>query len=198
MNNASLISRYGEAVTVDGVATKAYFEDSKKSIYMQSSQSKSSALHTAFDVEVIHTVKEIGVNSVLVLKGQNFGVIETMPVYTHGKLSYVETVAFKDDFINDITIKQQSLHLKGVNLPNVSIATPITAKARIKTVKSYEHLQLALRVDKVPTHTIVLKYITGITVTDLIEWGARKFEVLSIENINEKNTLLIIDCIEVL
>lgn len=192
MNNAYLINKYGEPITVDTVATKAYFEDSKKSIYLKDT------VFTSFDVEVVHTIGAIGLNSVLVLKGENFGVLETMPVYTGGILSYVETVAFKDDFTNDITIKKQSLHKTGVNLPNVSAVPTITAKARIKTAEAFKHLQFSLQGAKVPSHIFVLKYITGIASGDLIEWGARSFEVLTIENVNERNTLLVISCIEVL
>lgn len=199
MNNAYLINKYGEPITVDTVVTKAYFEDSKKSIYLKDT------VFTSFDVEVVHTIGAIGINSVLVLKGENFGVLETMPVYTGGALSYVETVAFKDDFTNDITIKKQSLHKTGVNLPNVSEVPTITAKARIKTAEAriktaeaFKHLQFSLQGAKVPSHIFVLKYITGIASGDLIEWGARSFEVLTIENVNERNTLLVISCIEVL
>lgn len=192
MNNAYLINKYGEPIAVDTVVTKAYFEDSKKSIYLKDT------VFTSFDVEVVHTIGTIGLNSALVLKSENFGVLETMPVYTGGALSYVETVAFKDDFTNDITIKKQSLHKTGVNLPNVSAVPTITAKARIKTAEAFKHLQFSLQGAKVPSHIFVLKYITGIASGDLIEWGARSFEVLTIENVNERNTLLVISCIEVL
>ena len=193
MNNTRLISKYGEPIQINAVNTKAYFEDSKKSYYF-----KKSAIYTSFDVEVIHTVQEVLLDDVLVLKGANFGVLETNPTFTGGKLSYCETVAFKDDFVNDITIKKQSLSTTGCNLPNVSAETPISAKARVKTVKPTDYLNFALQGAKVPTHIFVLKYIDGVDASDLIEWGARKFEVLTIENINETNTLLAINCIEVL
>jgi hypothetical protein len=193
MDNAYLINKYGELATVDTVATKAYFEDSRKTFY-----TKKSDVFTSFDIEVIHTIGEVGLNSVLVLRGENFGVLETMPVYTSGVISYVETVAFKDDFINEISIKKQSLHKSGVNLPNVTQIPAITAKARIKTAEAFKHLQFSLQGAKVPSHVFVLKYIAGIETGDLIEWGARNFEVLTIENVNERNTLLVIDCIEVI
>jgi len=83
-------------------------------------------------------------------------------------------------------------------LPNVSTNEPITANARLKTVKPTDYLQFALQGAKVPTHIFVLKYIDGVNASDLIEWGERNFEVLTIENINETNTLLAINCIEVL
>lgn len=193
MNNARLINKYGEQIQINAVNTKAYFENSRKSWYFSKS-----AIYTSFDVEVIHTLQEVLFNDVLVLKNENFGVLEANPVYTSGKLSYCETLAFKDDFTRDILIKKQSLATTGCNLPNVSSDEPISTKARIKTVKPTDYLQFALQGAKVPTHIIVLKYIDGVDASDLIEWGERKFEILTIENINENNTLLAINCIEVL
>jgi|LGOV01.1.fsa_nt_gb hypothetical protein len=193
MDNKRLIRKYGEPILIDTIDTKAYFEESRKSYYF-----KKSVVYTSFDVEVIHTLEEILLDDVLVLKGEDFGVLETKPVFTSGKLSYVETVAYKDDFDKDILIKKQSINTTGCNLPNVSTDAPISAKARIKTVKPTEYLQYALQGAKVPTHIIVLKHIDGIGTSDSIEWGARGFEVLTIENINETDTLLAFNCIEVL
>ena len=193
MNNKRLISKYGEPIQINAVNTKAYFEDSKKSYYF-----KKSVVYTSFDVEVIHTLQEVLLDDILKLKGVDFGVLETKPIFTSGALSYVETVVYKDDFTNDIAIKKQSLAITGCNLPNVSTDVPISAKARIKTVKPTDYLQFALQGAKVPTHIIVLKYIDGVGTSDLIEWGARSFEVLTIENINETDTLLAFNCIEVL
>lgn len=193
MNNARLISKYGEPAKINAVNVKAYFEDSKKSYYFAKSK-----VYSSFDIEVIHTVQEVLLDDVVVLKGENFGVLEAMPVLTSGKLSYCETVVFKDDFINDVIIKKQSLTTTGCSLPNVTPLPAISTKARIKTVKPNDYLQFALQGAKVPTHLITLKYIDGVDVSDLIEWGDRSFEVLTIENINETNTLLLFNCIEVL
>jgi hypothetical protein len=193
MNNARLISKYGEPAKINAVNVKAYFEDSKKSYYF-----KKSTIYTSFDVEVIHTVQEVLLDDVVVLKGVNFGVLEAMPVYTSGKISYCETVVYKDDFVNNISIKKQSLTTTGCSLPNVKPTPAIDTKARIKTVKPNDYLQFALQGAKVPTHLFTLKYIGGVDTSDLIEWSERKFEVLTIENINETNILLAINCIEVL
>lgn len=193
MNNARLINKYGEPAKINAVNVKAYFEDSKKSYYFAKSK-----VYSSFDIEVIHTVQEVLLDDVVVLKGENFGVLEAMPVYTSGNLSYCETLVFKDDFINDIVIRKQSNSTQGCSLPVVVDTTPIEAKARIKTVKPNDYLQFALQGAKVPTHLFTLKYIDGVEVSDLFEWGARKFEVLTIENINETNTLLAFNCIEVL
>lgn len=193
MNNARLISKYGERISLNGINTKAYFEDSKKTYYVSKN-----AIYTSFDIEVIHTKENVLLDDVLVLKNENFGVVEAKPVYTGGSLSYCETLCYKDDFDKQITIKNQSLSTQGCNLPNVSINEPIIANARLKTVKPTDYLQFALQGAKVPTHIFVLKYIDGVSASDLIEWGERNFEVLTIENINETNTLLAINCIEVL
>lgn len=194
MNNRALINKFGEPITLNGVSTKAYFEDSVKTIYLNGVYKQ----FTSFDFEVIHTAQDVTVDDALVLRGENFGVIEAKPVYTGGSLSYCEAHCFLDDFINDITIKKQSLNTAGCNLPNVSAVAPIITKARIKTAKPMDYLEFALQGAKVPTHIFVLKYIAGIGAGDLIEFGNRRFEVLAIENINEKNKLLAIDCIEVL
>lgn len=193
MNSKRLISKYGEPIKINAVDTKAYFEDSKKSYYFARKE-----VYTSFDIEVIHTLQEVLLDDLLKLKSVDFGVLETRPVYTGGALSYVETVAYKDDFKNGVAIKKQSLASTGCNLPNVSADAPILANARIKTVKPTDYLQFALQGAKVPTHTVIIKYVDGIGTSDLIEWGERKFEVLTIENINETNTLLFFNCIEVL
>jgi hypothetical protein len=193
MNSKRLISKHGEPIQINAVNTKAYFEDSKKTYYV-----KKVFFYTSFDIEVIHTLQTVLLDDLLVLKGVNFGVLETKPVYTSGALSYVETVTFKDDFINSVAIKKQSLKLTGCNLPDVVEASPIVANARIKTVKPTEYLQYALQGAKVPTHIFLIKYVDGVGTSDLIDWGARGFEILTIENINETNTFLAFNCIEVL
>lgn len=193
MNNARLISKYGEKVKLNNTNTKAYFEESKKTYYHRLNE-----VYTSFDIEVIHTIENILLDDVLVLRNENFGVLDAKPVYTSGVVSYCETLCYKDDFTKDIVIKSQSLNTQGCNLPNVKQTPSIEAKARLKTIKPTDYLNFALQGAKVPTHTFVLKYIDGVDASDLIEWGNRNFEVLTTENINENNKLLAINCIEVL
>lgn len=194
MNNARLILKYGEPILIGLAPTKAYFEDSKKTIYL-----KENAVYASFDLEVIHTIEEVLIDDVVVLYGGvDFGVLEARPTRTNGVVTYCETLLYKDDFINDILIKKQSLSNQGCTLPSTLPDTPIEAKARIKTVKPTDYLNFALQGAKVTTHMIIIKYEAGVATGDLIEWGARNFEVLAIENINETNTLLAFYCIEVL
>lgn len=193
MNNTRLISKYGEPIQIGLASTKAYFEDSRKTYYL-----KSNVSYTSFDIEVIHTIEDILLDDVLVLGGENFGVLEANPIKTSGAISYCETVAYKDDFINDVSIQKQSNATAGCNLPNATADAPIVTKARIKTIKPTDYLNYALQGAKVPTHIFVIKYLVGVTTGDEISFGERNFEVLAIENINENNTLLMFDCIEVL
>jgi hypothetical protein len=193
MNNTRLISKYGEKIKLNGINTKAYFEESKKTYYLRKQE-----IYTSFEIEVIHTKEKLTLDDILVLKGDNFEVLDTMPVYTSGIVSYCETLCYKDDFTKDITIKNQSLNMNGCNLPNAVQASPIEAKARLKTIKPIDYLNYSFHNDKKPTHIFTLKFIDGVMMSDLIEWSERKFEVLAIENINENNKLLAIYCIEVL
>lgn len=193
MNSEYLINKYGEPINIGALATMAYFEEELKTIYL-----KSSAVYSLFTVEIIHTIEDVLTDDALLLHGKAFGVLKTKGIYTSGVLSYCETVAFEDDFNNVIAIKKQTLTQGGCSLPSESEETPIDALARIKTVDATKYLQFALQGAKVPTHTFGLKYLAGIEVGDLIEWGARKFEILTIENIDEKNVLLALNCLEVL
>jgi hypothetical protein len=103
MNNARLISKYGEKVKLNNTNTKAYFEESKKTYYHRLNE-----VYTSFDIEVIHTIENILLDDVLILRNENFGVLDAKPVYTSGVVSYCETLCYKDDFTKDITIKSQS------------------------------------------------------------------------------------------
>lgn len=193
MNNIRLISKYGEKIQLNQASTKAYFEESKKTYYLSKNE-----IYTSFDIEVIHTKENILLDDKLILKNEKFEVLEAKPVYTSGNVSYCETLCYKDDFTKDITIKNQSLNTQGCNLPNAVQTPSIQAKARLKTTKPLDYLNFAFHGAKVATHIFILKYIDGVSMSDLIEWGNRNFEVLAIENINENNKLLAIYCIEVL
>ena len=116
----------------------------------------------------------------------------------NGKIVYSETGIFEDDFIHDIKFYTQSADMKGCNLPSQSDEPYSEYKARIRTEKPKDYLQLALQGAKVPTHKITIMYQGGINTSDLIVWGDRKFEILSSENVDEQNVFLEMSCIEVL
>lgn len=191
MNNARLIRKFGSDIILDNVATKAYFESVKKSYY-----TKKLKEYTSLEVEVIHTIENVSLESVLNIRGDDFIVYDVEPVYTRGKISYVESVVIKDDFDKPVTIKLQSLN--GCSLPSIDNASIIEANARIKTVNPVKYLNFALQGQKVPTHTITIRHMEGVQVGSLVEWLDRSFEILTIENIDEKNIFLVLNCIEVL
>lgn len=191
MNNARLIRKFGSAIVLDGVNTNAYFDSVKKSYY-----TKKLKEYTSLDIEVIHTIESVSLESLINIRNDNFIVYDISPVYTRGKISYVESVVIKDDFDKPITIKLQSLN--GCSLPSIDNTSPIEANARIKTVNPVKYLNFALQGQKVPTHTITIRYINGVQVGSLVEWGLRRFEILTIENIDEKDIFLVLNCIEVL
>jgi len=111
---------------------------------------------------------------------------------------YSDVVLFKNDFVHDVKIYTQSMNLKGCNLPSLANEPYKEVKARIKTVKPQDYLQYSLHADKVPTHVISMLFEDGVGVTDLVEWGERKFEVLNSENVDEQDRILVINVIEVL
>lgn len=191
MNNARLIRKFGSPIVLDGETTNAYFNSVKKSYYIKKLKE-----YTSFDVEVIHTVKDVSLESVLSIRNDNFIVYDVSPVYTRGKISYIESVVIKDDFDKPVNIKLQSLN--GCSLPSIDNASSIAANARIKTVNPVKYLNFALQGEKVPTHTITIRYVEGVQVGSLVEWIDRNFEILTIENIDEKNIFLVLNCIEVL
>jgi len=194
MNNSKrLIEKYGEPISIGAIATKAYFEEERKTYYL-----KKEAIYTLFDIEVIHTVENVLLDDALLLHGKAYGILSTKGYYTRGVMDYCETIAFEDDFDRSISIKKQSLSQGGCSLPSEGEEAPIDTLARIKTVDATKYTQFALQGAKVPSHMIVIKYLFGVGVGDLIEWGSRKFEILTIENHDERDVLLCFNCIEVL
>ena len=187
-----LINKYGEKITIDNVKTKAYFEEVAKTYYL-----KKYARFTSFDIEVIHTIKEVSLDAVLKIRNKDYLVLDSKPVRTSGKISYSETVLFEDDFTNDITIAKLESSIAGCNIPKTSQNGIISTKARITTVKPIKTLELSAQ-GKAPTHIFLLKYIDGIKANSIVSMGTRKFEIITIENIDEKNKLLEINTIEVL
>lgn len=191
MNNARLIRKFGSGIILDGVTVNAYFDSVKKSYY-----TKKLKEYTSLEVEVIHTIEDVSLESVLNIRNDDFIVYDVAPVYTRGKISYIESVVIKDDFNKPITIKLQSLN--GCSLPSINNASIIEANARVKTVNPVRYLNFALQGQKVPTHTITIRHMEGVQVGSLVEWLDRSFEILTIENIDEKNIFLVLNCIEVL
>jgi hypothetical protein len=191
--NKRLILKYGSSILLDNVKTKAYFDSVKKTYYIKQIKD-----YTSFDVEVLHTFKNVTLESIFKINNLDYIVFETYPVYTTGKISYIETVVIKDDFEHILSITNQSLG--NCSLPSLIGPGLDDIKARIKTINPNRYTTIALQGGKVATHEIIIRFIEDINIDSLIvdTLGNKKYEILNIENINEKNVFLILNCIEVL
>jgi len=193
MNLTNLISKYGTKITLDNQNVKAFLDSEKSSMY------KKHKFLSSFNVEVILTDREVSLESTATIKGKNYKVLEILDTPTiKDKLIYSEVSFYEDDFIHDIEFYKQKLSTTGCNLPTETQQSYTTAKARIKTKKPNDYLQYALQGAKVPTHTITIRYDESVNASDVIHYGDRRFEILTLENIDELNIFLELNCIEVL
>lgn len=195
MNVVSLIRKYGRAVTIDGAADIAFLDEGKAS-----SLKKTKAFngYTGLRVEVALMDKAVSDDAAFVIDGVNFLVLETKPVHKGEKVIYSETVLVQDDFIHSVEVHSQALTIDGCNLPSVKQAPFIAIQARIKTIKYHEAIQYSLQGAKPPTHAFTARWVAGISASDLIKWGSRSFEILSVENVDEQDRFIEMNCIEVL
>lgn len=188
-----LIDKYGTDIKVDTIDKRAFLDEQKSSRY------KKSKLFSSLNTCVILTKQIIEQEAKLEILGKNYLVLETIDVpMVNDEVQYCETGLFEDDFIHTMNFYQQSLNMSGCNLPSAEETPYSTYKARIRTKKPNDYLQYSLQGNKVPTHTITILYQDGVSASDLIHWGDRRFEIISIENIDEQNIFLEINCIEVL
>jgi len=194
MNNVNtLIDKYGNDIIIDTKSVRAFLDEQKSTRY------KKSKLYSSFNTCVILTKDIVPQTADLTIDGKNYLVLETIeaPV-TNGKVYYCETGLFENDFIHDIQMYNQSINMSGCNLPSATNVPYNSYKAQIRTKKPNDYLQYSLQGAKVPTHTITIFYQNGVSASDLIKWGSRSFEVLTMENIDETDTFLEMNCIEVL
>lgn len=193
MNINTLIDKYGTSIQKNNETIRVYFDNTK------ATQVKRNNLYTSFNLRIILLKEEISLDDVFVIDGKEFLVLEVIDKgYVGNQLVYVEVALYENDFMENVRFFSQSLAMQGCNLPNADTNPYKEAKARIRTKKSTELLSLALQGQKVPTHEITIKYQDGISANDLIVWGDRSFEILSLQNLDEKNKFLVMDCIEVL
>lgn len=189
----TLIDKYGTEVKVNDEKSKAFIDE------QQSSRYKKSKLYSSLNTCVVLTKEVIEQDAKLEILGKNFLVLETIDIPIIGnEVQYCETGLFEDDFIHELKFYKQSVGMKGCNLPSSKSEPYSTYKARIRTKKASDYIQLSLQGAKVPTHTFTIMYEEGVATSDLLHWGDRRFEILSIENIDEQNIFLEMSCIEVL
>lgn len=195
MNINSLISKYGESATLNEISVSAFVDEDKLIGYKNHTGFKE---YTGLNLLLVLIKEAINFNDVFVMNGVEYLVFESKEIRKSGVRIYSDVVFFENDFVNDIKIYTQELNLQGCNLPARNPFSYKEVKARVKTVKPNEYLQYAMYGQKKPTHVISMLVEDGVEVTDLIEWGDRKFEVLNSENVDEQDRILIINTVEVL
>jgi hypothetical protein len=195
MNINSLIAKYGEPATLNGVSIYAFVDEDKLLGYLGHIGFKE---YTGLKMASVLIKEAINFNDVFVMNGIEYLVFESKEIRKSGIRIYSDVVFFENDFVNDVKIYTQSLNLKGCNLPSMADIPYKEVKARVKTVKPSDYLQYAMHGEKTPTHVISILFEDGVGVTDMIEWGSRSFEVLNSENVDEQDRILIVNTVEVL
>ena len=74
-------------------------------------------------------------------------------------------------------------------------STVDTIWASIGRVIETEELNAGM-LQNVTTHTIKIRFFSGLTVSHRILFGTRAFEIISIENIDERNIVQVLQCLE--
>lgn len=195
MNINSLINKYGETATLNEVDISVFVDEDKLIGYKSHTDFKE---YTGLNIILVLIKEDVNFNDVFVINEIEYLVFESKEIRKSGVRIYSDVVLFKNDFVNDIKIYTQSLNTKGCNLPSLAEEPYKEIKARVKTVKPNDYLQYAMYGQKTPTHVISMLFEDGVNVTDLIEWGSRKFEVLNSENVDEQDRILIVNTVEVL
>lgn len=189
-----LIEKNGSTITINGEEVKVHIDTHKEAL----NKVKRSQALPYLTMKSILSLEKIPYNAKIKICGEDFLVYEIIEAPTRkDKIEYYDTVLFKDDFVNDIKIGKQTLSMVNCNLPS-DVNTPTeTVKAQIRTKKSQDILQYSMQGKIPPTHEFTIFYKDGVKIGDFIEWGQRRFEVISAINIDELNRFLVIDVAEV-
>lgn len=193
----SLIDKYGTDIIVSsGETIKAYLDSQKISEFRKTNKFK---LSSYLDVTVVITKEVLTSEDTYSIRGKSYRWLETLDAPTvNDNVYYCETALFEDEFINDIKLYKQSLGMSGCNLPSVEDIGYSSHKALIRTKKANDYLNYSLQGNKPITHEIVIFFDRDVTVSDLIVWGDRSFEIVALENIDEEDKFIVMSCIEVL
>lgn len=196
MNYRQMIKKYGESATLNGVDVYVLIDEEKTSTYKKEPGFKAFTGSKMCKVLIASTITEH--SDRIVIAGVDYRVFQAKGIKQRGKIAYTEATLFENDFTHDAKIYAQVVSLKGLNLPSKTETPYKIVKARLKTAKATDYTEYAFYGGKIPTHIISVMYEDGLKVGDLVSIGARSFEVLGTENIDERDVILVIDVIEVL
>lgn len=195
MDINSLISKYGEPATLNGVGVFVFVDEDKLTVYKKH---VGFGEYTGLGICLVLLKEAVSFNDVFVVNGVDYRVFESKEIRKNGVRVYSDVVLFKNDFVHDVRIYTQSMSLKGCNLPTLAGMPYKKVKARIKTVKPKDYVQYSMHGQKTPTHVVSMMFKDGVGVTDLIKWGDRAFEVLNSEDVDEQGRILVVNVVEVL
>lgn len=193
-----LIKKYGTRIKRNGVDVVVFFDEEKASSFKKAQNFKQ---YTGFKISVLLMKGKAQATDVFNYDGKDYRVFEAKTISSKGTDEYTEAVVFQDDFNHDLKIYDQAMGRNGLSLPIVSQGDDsfISVKARIATATPNDYKNLAFHGGKVPSHIFTLiSTEQKPKVSDLIKWGDRRFEILSVEELNEAGVLIVIEAIEVL
>ena len=188
-----LIKKHGMRATIDSAPVKMFIDKHRVSELRRPNNKVIPYIKT----KVVLTLSQIPLNSIIELMGKSYRVWEqTEEVYDKNKLLFCATMIFEDEFVNEVKLYEQSLATSGCNLPEHALQPHLTANAQIRTQSVTKLLEMPIVTDKVITHIFTVFFAEGIERTNLLIWNDRHFEVLGVENVNEKNRILELSCAE--
>lgn len=191
---ARLIDKHGSTISINGTDAKVHIDTHKETI----KKIKRSMYVPYFTMKSILSLEKVPLDASVEIYGEDFLVYEIIEApIANNKVQYYDTVLFKDDFIHDITIGKQTLSMEKCNLPSDTNTPTQSIKAQIRTKNGQDILQYSMSGKTPPTHEFIIFYQEGINIGDYIEWGKRRFEVLSAINLDELNRFILIDTAEV-
>lgn len=200
MGIINLINSHGEIISRNGTDVMVSIQDIKECGFTLATAGWKEPL--ALNTCEFFIAEDVSDTDVYQIHGKEYRLYQSDAVWRAGVLEYVEVQAFEYDFVNEIKLYKQSMQTRGVNLPGVEAPEYEILNARVRSVKANTYIQNAFHTDKMPTHLFTLWYpeiVNEIAITDRIVMSDdRSFEILSIENLNEQNKILALNCIEVL
>jgi len=199
MKVANLIRKYGQKILLDSIDVMAYVDMDRSTIFnkrkrVDSFLSEFHLLNVLVDADVTNLDAKFEIN------GDEYFILEINDKPNkNGTVVYSDIVLWLNDLKEDIEIVSQELDKKGCNLPIVDNGNISTYKARIKTKNNKEILSYSLIGETPITHEFTIRYTTDkIEVKQLVKWDNRAFEIISIENVDERDKFLVLGCVEVL
>lgn len=188
----SLIAKHGESALQNGAGIFAFVDrdvtDSVKKLFAE---------YTGFSWVNVFVREAVSKDDVFVVGGKTYKVFSSDEVRHRGVRVYTDVVAYEDDFIHGMSVAGQSMGIKGVNLPVVG-QEKAAVLVRVKTITEKELVGYSYHDEKVPTHVLSMEYTPVVSFGDVLAWGARRFEVVELVNVNEQDRLLVLKVTEVL